>query len=120
MFASPLLMSHRARVPSGVIMKCLIAFGAVRIVTLPFLDNLRIGEIPLLTIVQLPKADLVHWLLDEPLKLGEQARGSIELSGYSGVVDRGTIPEKEQMIYVHDPLSGARDPAGDQCVSTDH
>jgi hypothetical protein len=44
------------------LMKALILYFVVSIVTLPFIDELWLGEVPLLALVQLPKTEPAHWL----------------------------------------------------------
>jgi hypothetical protein len=45
-----------------LLLQALSAYFALSIITLPFLDSLWIGELPLLALIQLPKIFLAGWL----------------------------------------------------------
>jgi hypothetical protein len=44
------------------LVKSLIAYCVASLLTLPLLDALWFGEVPLLAIIQLPKTEFAHWL----------------------------------------------------------
>jgi hypothetical protein len=46
----------------AVILKLLIGYFVVSIITLPFIDRLWLGELPLLALIQLPKTSFAIWL----------------------------------------------------------
>ncbi len=47
------------------VLKSLIAYCIASTLTLPFLDSLWLGELPLLAVIQLPKVALADWLRSE-------------------------------------------------------
>jgi hypothetical protein len=59
-FAAPLFLCLRRPRPELAMIKCLIVYFTLSMLTLPFIDDLWLGEIPLLTVVQWPKT-LFAW-----------------------------------------------------------
>ncbi len=61
-FAVPIWLRRRGTPADLVLLKSLIVYGIVSALTLPFLNALWLGEIPLLALIQIPKVEFVHWL----------------------------------------------------------
>jgi hypothetical protein len=64
----------------GVLMRTLIVYFLLSTITLPFIDDLWLGELPLLALIQLPKVSFASWLRSDvviPLmRLVGSSRGS--------------------------------------------
>lgn len=61
-FAVPLLVCCILPKPELAVLKCLIAYGAASIVSLPFLNSWWLGELPVLALIHVPKTSLANWL----------------------------------------------------------
>ncbi|HUQ71624.1 MAG TPA: hypothetical protein VM165_19000 [Planctomycetaceae bacterium] len=46
------------------VLKCLVALGVMSVISLPFLDAVWVGEIPLVALVQIPKVEFAHEIQD--------------------------------------------------------
>lgn len=60
--AIPTWLSRRGHPADLLILKSLVVYFVVSLVTLPFLSAIWLGEIPLLALVQLPKVQFANWL----------------------------------------------------------
>jgi hypothetical protein len=60
--AIPMWLRRRSTEAVLVLLKSLSAYGVASALTLPFLDRLWLGEIPLLALVQVPKVEFAQWL----------------------------------------------------------
>jgi hypothetical protein len=61
-FAAPVLFVGRGRSRDLRLLQSACVYLGLSIVTLPFLDAVWLGELPVLAIGQVPKIDLAHWL----------------------------------------------------------
>jgi hypothetical protein len=62
MFAAPLLVCFRRPNPDLAVLKCSVLYGIMSMLSLPFLNSLWFGEIPVVTVVQVPKITFAIWL----------------------------------------------------------
>jgi hypothetical protein len=58
LFAAPVIFTPRERSRELRALKSTAAYLALSIVTLPFLDSVWLGELPVLALPQIPKAEL--------------------------------------------------------------
>lgn len=63
------------------LLKAIALYFIVSIVTVPFIDELWLGEMPLLALIQLPKTEPAHWLrrhvVMPAIKMLGLSRGSV-------------------------------------------
>ncbi len=60
--AIPIWLRQRSTETDLVLLKSLSAYGVVSALTLPLLDRLWLGEMPLLALIQVPKVEFAQWL----------------------------------------------------------
>ena len=64
-----------SRIIRPVMLKLLVGYFVISAMTLPFLDQLWLGEVPVLALIQLPKVALAHWCQAELVMRGMQIAG---------------------------------------------
>ncbi len=67
-FAAPVVFRRNGKARCLVAMKSMTAYFLLSCATLPFLDSLWLGELPVFTVLQVPKVDWAIWLLNVILR----------------------------------------------------